>query len=106
VHLPVQSRFAALWPLAAHGALGGLVLLSAASSDLQARVAGMAAALSHLPRARTIHVLLLRKGSRVGPEALRENLSLIDEASLFLLPLEGGKHPRSLLRALFTRLLT
>jgi hypothetical protein len=61
--------------------------------------------LGQIPRARTFHVVLLRKGERISPDELRANLSLIDEASLFLLPLESGKEPTPLLRGLFSRIL-
>ena len=60
--------------------------------------------LGALPRARTFHVILLRKGERISPDELRENLTLIDEASLFLLPLESRKPPVALLRGLFSRI--
>ena len=65
----------------------------------------MCEVLAEVPRARTFHVVLLRKGERISPDELRENLSLIDEASLFLLPLESGKEPAALLRGLFSRIL-
>jgi hypothetical protein len=48
-------------------------------------------------------VVLLRKGERISPEELKRNLSLIDEASLFLLPLDSGKAPSALLRSLLFR---
>ena len=64
----------------------------------------MCEVLGEIPRARTFHVVLLRKGERISPDELRENLSLIDEASLFLLPIESGKEPASLLRGLFSRI--
>jgi hypothetical protein len=49
--------------------------------------------------------MLVRKGERALPEELRENLSLFDEASLFLVPLESAKEPRLLLRSLLARIL-
>jgi hypothetical protein len=60
--------------------------------------------LSELPRSRTFHVVLLRKDERISPDELRENLELIDEASLFLLPVESDKPAVSLLRGLFSRI--
>ena len=63
----------------------------------------MCRVLSEMPRPRTFHVMLLRKGERIAPDELRQNLALIDEASLFLLPLESSKPPAALLRGLFAR---
>jgi hypothetical protein len=50
-------------------------------------------------------VVLLGKDERIAPDELRENLALIDEASLFLLPTESGKDPQTLLRSLFARVM-
>jgi hypothetical protein len=47
---------------------------------------------------------MLSSGERLSPDELRDNLSLIDEASLFLMPIEPGKDPSSLLRSLFARI--
>jgi hypothetical protein len=49
--------------------------------------------------------MLLRKGERALPDELRDNLSLIDEASLFLVPLESGKEPSEILRSLLARVM-
>ncbi len=103
VHVPVAEAFSPLWGLAGHGALGTLFLLAGGVGDAAERVAGMSARLHQLPRARIFHVVLLGKGERISPDELRENLSLIDEASLFLLPLESPKEPAALLRSLFAR---
>lgn len=103
--IPAGERCAAVWPVAGHGALGALLLLAGPVADAGRALAPVAEALRGLPRARLFHVLLLRKEERALPEELRENLSLLDEASLFLLPLEGGKDPAALLRMLFARVL-
>ena len=47
---------------------------------------------------------MLAAGERLSPDELRDNLSLIDDASLFLLPIEPDKDPSSLLRSLFARI--
>lgn len=104
IHVPRSEDFQPLWAFAGHGALGTLFLLSGRVADAAARVAVMSETLRDLPRARTFHVALLRKGERISPDELRENLSLIDEASLFLLPVESPKPPVALLRGLFTRI--
>jgi len=105
VHVPVSPRCAPLWPLAGHGALGSLFLLSGNVSEAARHLEAPSAALRALPRARSFHVMLLRKDERSAPEEIQENLSLLDESSLFLVPLESGRDPRALLRALFSRIL-
>ena len=64
----------------------------------------MCEVLSDLPRSRTFHVALLRKAERISPDELRENMELVDQASLFLLPVESDKPATSLLRGLFSRI--
>jgi hypothetical protein len=64
----------------------------------------IAAALGSQPGARTFHVVMLAEGERVSPDELRANLSLLDSASLFLLPIDPQKDPGSLLRSLFARI--
>ena len=104
LHLPADPQCAPLWPLAGYGALGTLFLISGAVAEAATRLQAIADSLRDLPRARIFHVVLLHKDQRISPEELRENLALIDEASLFLLPLESGKDPAALLRSLFARL--
>ena len=65
----------------------------------------MARSLRELPRSRVFHVVLLQKDQRISPDELRDNLSLIDEASLFLLPLESPEKAAVLLREMFARVL-
>jgi CheY-like chemotaxis protein len=103
LHVPVDARFAPLWALAAHGALGTLFLLGQHVGEGAERVRPMAERLQDLPHPRVFHVVLLGKDERISPDELRENLSLIDEASLFLLPIESAKEPAALLRSLFAR---
>ncbi|MDH4017539.1 MAG: hypothetical protein OEV20_09375, partial [Actinomycetota bacterium] len=105
VHVPAEAEFAPVWPLAGHGALGALFLLTGSLAEANARVEPAAEVLKRRPRARTFHVALLGKDERLAPDELRENLSLLDEASLFLLPIESGKSPISLLRSLFARVM-
>ena len=45
------------------------------------------------------------RGQRVAPEALRENLSLLDEGSLFLIPLDHLEKAGVLLRETFGHVL-
>ena len=105
VHLPASRRFAPLWPVAGHGALATLVLLSGPLAEAREAVETARAALAALPRARAFHLLLLEKGERLDPEEVTSNLSLVDESSLFLLPLESPEKATVLLREMFARVL-
>jgi len=105
LHVPSGEAYEPLWPIAGHGALGALFLLTGALGEAGDRVEAVAETLKRRPRARTFHVALLGKDERLAPDELRENLSLLDEASLFLLPVESGKSPISLLRSLFARVM-
>ncbi|MCG8592617.1 MAG: DUF4388 domain-containing protein [Proteobacteria bacterium] len=105
LHVPTGSAYAPLWPLAGHGSLGVIFLLSGPVTEAAARVRELSDVLRPLPRMRLFHVVLLHKGDRISPDDLRENLSLFDEASLFLVPLESGKEPLTLLRGVFSRVL-
>jgi CheY-like chemotaxis protein len=104
VHLPARARFAPFWQRAGHGSLGVLFLLSGSVSEAVAQLQPMVAAMRRLPRMRLFHAVLLAKGDRLEPDEVRENLSLFDEASLFLLPLEASKDPTNLVASLFARL--
>jgi hypothetical protein len=63
------------------------------------------AALRRQPRSQLLYLLLLERGERVAPELLRENLSLLDDGPLFLLPLEHPEKAAILLREMFGRVL-
>ena len=104
IHLPAEQTYEPLWALAGHAALGTIILLD---SGLGASATGLSAiseALVGRPGARTFHVVMLGEAERLSPQDLRENLSLLDEASLFLLPTASSKDPGTLLRSLFARI--
>jgi hypothetical protein len=103
LHVPAAERFAPLWPMAGHGALGTLLLLSSPVNESAESIRRVAMALHQLPRARLFHLLLIEKGERVEPDALRESPFLIDPGSLFLIPLENSKKASVLLQELFGR---
>ena len=105
VHVPGGKAYAPIWPVAAHGALGALVVLSGGDRSAEERVAPVTDALRRLPHARVFHLLLLRKGERLVPEELQEKMARLDDSSLFLLPLEGGKDTAGLLRTMLGRVL-
>ncbi|MEM9177053.1 MAG: DUF4388 domain-containing protein [Myxococcota bacterium] len=104
VHVPTADACAPLWQFAGHRALGTVFLLDAEVGASAAELARVGDALGGAPDARTFHVVMLAPGERLSPDDLRDNLSLIDEASLFLLPIEPEKDPSSLLRSLFARI--
>jgi CheY-like chemotaxis protein len=104
IHLPAEPRSEAVAGLAAHRALGTLVLLDAGVGESSSRVATISDSLTARPGSRNFNVVMLSEGERIAPEELRDNLSLIDQASLFLLPSDGNKDSASLLRSLFARI--
>jgi DNA-binding response OmpR family regulator len=103
--LPSDARYSALWPLVGHGALAVLFLLSGPVASAAREVAPIASALQSLPKSRIFHVAMLRKEEGASSDDLKENADLIDETSLYLLSLEGGKEPAALLRGLFARVM-
>jgi hypothetical protein len=105
VEVPADPRFAALWPLAGNGAVGILLLLSGSVDAAVESVRPAMEVLRNLPRARIFHMLMLEKGETVGAEALRENLSLFDDSSLFLIPKESTATAQVLIREMFVRIL-
>jgi CheY-like chemotaxis protein len=105
VHLPTRRVDAPLWPLISHGALAVIFLLSGPVAEARSEVRAIEEALRQLPRMRIFHALFLHKEDRPLPEELRENLSLIDEASLFLLPLDNANDCLTLMQRMFTRVL-
>ena len=104
VHLPADAANSALWTFAGYRALGTIFLLNAQVGASAAGLAPIGEALGGGPEARRFHVVMLADGERLSPDELRNNLSLIDDASLFLLPIEPDKDPSSLLRSLFARI--
>ena len=104
VHLPIASSFAPLWAFAGHRALGTIFLLDAHVGASSAELSPIGDALGHRSNTRTFHVVMLSGGERLSPDEIRDNLTLLDDASLFLLPFEPDKDPSSLLRSLFARI--
>jgi DNA-binding response OmpR family regulator len=105
VHVPASERFAPIWPVAAHGALGTLLLLSTPVAEAGERIRRAEEEMRKAPRARAFHVVLLEKRERDAQAALREKLSLLDDGSLFLIPLENQRQAGVLLRELLARVL-
>ncbi len=105
IHLPAAPVYAPLWPSAAHGALGLILLLSSPAAEAEARLRPLAEAYQRLPGNRLFHLLLLRKGERVAPADVHAKLALLSQSSLFLLPLDGERDPASLLRTMLARVM-
>jgi CheY-like chemotaxis protein len=105
VHVPAVASYAPLWPLAGHGALGTVLLMEGAVADAAQALRPLAETLRGLPRSRLLHILLLRPGEAGVAEELHRNVDLVEEGTLFLLPLEGRRDPLDLLRTAFSRLL-
>jgi hypothetical protein len=104
VHVPADPAAAPLWKAAGHRALGALLLLTSPVAAAMGALHAATEALRGLPRARLFHLLLADTSERALPDELRENVALLDETSLFLLPLESAKDPASLLRGLCARI--
>jgi hypothetical protein len=105
IHVPADALYAPLWPTAAHGALGMLLLHVPPVPSSEAALRNVSEAFQRLPEHRTFHVLVLRKGERVVPEEIQEKLTLLSHASLFLLHLDGERDPAPLLRTMLARVM-
>jgi CheY-like chemotaxis protein len=104
VHVPAADRFAPIWPVVGHAALGTIFVLGAPVEAATASIQRVEQELRKRPRARVFHVVLLEKGDRDAPEALRQHLDRLEEGSLFLVPLENADKARVLIRDLFARI--
>jgi CheY-like chemotaxis protein len=105
VNLPRHRRFEPVWPLAGHHALGTVFLLSTPVADAIEATRGAESALRKLPRARVFHVAFIDKDEEDAMETLRQNVALLEEGSLFLIPIGSDDKARVLLRDLFARVL-
>ncbi len=105
VHVPVGADLAPFWASAGYGALGSLLLLAEPLKQAVERLGPVTEALRRLPRSRLFHLLEVGADQRVDAETIRENLSLLDDGSLFLIPLAHATKARTLLREVFVRVL-
>jgi CheY-like chemotaxis protein len=102
--VPAAPRYAAIWPVAAHGALATLFVHG---GGIDASVAALRLAVEQvgaLPRARCFHVLLDEK-SKKSVGALCEKLGLFDDRHAFAISPERPDQAPAALRELLTRLL-
>jgi hypothetical protein len=105
VHVPADPRYAPLWPVAGHGALGTFLLLGGAVAEATETLRPLAETLGAMPRSRMLHLLVRRPGEPDLADELRRNVALVEESMLFLLPLEGRKEPLERLRGAFARII-
>jgi hypothetical protein len=105
IHVPALPGYAPLWPLAGYGALGTLLLMEGPVADAAGALQPLTETLRALPRSRMLHVLMLRPGEAGVAEEVRRNVELMEQSTLFLLPLDGRREPLELLRTAFARLL-
>lgn len=105
VHVPVAPSYQPTWPALGQGALGTLLLMGRPGADPEAPLRPLIETLRGRQPARLFHVMLLPKGERLATEELQPHLSLLEDASLILLPVEDGRDAEGLLRAMFTRVL-
>ncbi len=104
--MPAESRFAALWPLAAHGALATWFVHG---SGVEASVSALRAAIDQvgaMPRARCFHLLLAEKDKdKSGIGSLCEKLGLFDDRHALAISADRPGEAATALRELLTRLL-
>ena len=105
LHVPADPAFSACWPAVAQDSLGALVVLQHPAAESEAALRPLLVALRDHGADRIFHVLLLPKGERLAAEELQPSLTLLDEASLFLVPMEGQRDPIGLMRAALDRVL-
>jgi DNA-binding response OmpR family regulator len=105
VHCPADPRFAPLWPLAAHGALAGLLLLGVPAGRSAAALRPAARALAAAPRARLLAVAPLAAGERATAEEVDGHLPLLGREAFCALPVDASGEGESRLRELLARIL-
>lgn len=105
VHCPADPRFAALWPLAAHGALACVLLLGAPVGRSAAALRPAARALAALPRPRLLAVAVLGDGERATAEEVEGHLPLLTREAFAALRLEAPAEAEARLREVLARIL-
>lgn len=105
LHCPADARFAPLWPLAAHGALATLLLLSPPAGRTAAALRPAARAFAAAPRARLLALALLGAGERATAEEIDGHLPLLSRDAFCTFQLELPAEAEARLRELLARLL-
>jgi len=104
IQVPVDERFAPLWPVAGEGAIAVLLILAGPLSQAVDAIRQIGESMRRIPRARVFYMMLLEKGQGVAADELGENIALLDETSLFLIPQENDGKAQILLREMFGRI--
>jgi CheY-like chemotaxis protein len=103
--VPAQPRFAALWPLAAHGALATWFVHANGIETSVPALRAAAEQVGALPRSRGFHVLLGEKEKgRSAVGSLCEKLGLFDDRHALVVAAEHPNEASTALRELLMRL--
>lgn len=106
LQVPTAKHFEACWPVLAQGALGTVLLMNSPQREDEEPLRRLVERIRALsPEARVFHVFMLPKGEKLAAAELEPSLGLLDQASVFLVPLEGERDPVALLRRMFGRIL-
>jgi hypothetical protein len=105
IHCPADPRFAALWPLAAHGALACLLLLGAPAGRSAATLRPAARAFAALPQPRLLALALLDAGERASAEEVDGHLPLLSPEAFVALRLDAPAETHARLREVLARML-
>jgi CheY-like chemotaxis protein len=105
IEAPATERFAAVWPLAAHGALATVFIHAGPADRSIAALKPAHVVIDAMPRTRTLHVLLQDKEDRAPVETVCERLGLYDDRSVLTIEQEQPDRAMTMLRELLARLL-
>jgi hypothetical protein len=82
LHVPAEPACEPLWRLAAHRALGTLLVVRGTGAEARELLEGSGSVLRSLPRARIFHAVLLDEEQLGEPRAVRDALGLEEGAAL------------------------
>lgn len=100
LHVPAERACEPLWRLAAHRALGALLVVRGTGSEARELLEGSGRVLRSLPRARIFHAVLLEEGQPCEPRAVRAALGLEEGSVLAALGPGGSDGAGAALRGL------
>lgn len=100
LHVPADPACEPLWRLAAHRALGALLVVSGTGSEARELLRGCGKVLRSLPRARVFHAVLMDDEEPCEPKGLRGSLGLDESAALAALGPGGNDVAVTALRGL------
>lgn len=103
IHAPASLSFAAIWPVVAYRALATLFVVGS-EAGAALRLRDVVSAVRGVAEARLFFVRTLGPGEAPATDALRSALAVVDDTTIVSLPAEGDGDVRSVLRALFARI--